>query len=1270
MKSSSTIRNKSTRSGKKKVESFTVVALGASLGGLDAISEFLKYLPSNTGMAFIYVQHLNPDHKSLLSTILARHTKMKVQVIEDMEHMLPDNVYVIPHDKGIEVTNGHIQLIPRAKTGTAISIDVLFSSLAQTHMENVVGIVLSGNASDGTRGLRAIKDAGGLTFAQDSSAEATSMPESAIASGAVDFILSPKEIARKLISLKKNNLLGRVAARKQKLAVVEGTDADLKVIFGMLHQKTGVDFSHYKMATIRRRLNHKMLQCGARSVKDYSKVLNKVSGELDSLYASLLINVTGFFRDPLTFAYLKNKLFPKLLADKLSGETLRIWVPACSTGEEAYSLAMIFDELQEKVSRKVPVQIFATDLSEHAIKEARIGEYLSGRIKTVPRKYIDRYFTKIGDDYRVVKEIREMCVFAPHNILRDPSFSRMDFISCCNLLIYFDSTAQKQVFATLHFALKDRGYLMLGKAESVGTASQLFSRVNNKFKVYSRKKSNGPAKILEHAPQFARKSDTIRKNDLRFKKTDMNLTEIEQAISNTLLSRYMPACAVVNKDMEILEFRGPVSMFLGHTTGKASLNILKMARPEFAFELRTAINKVIKTSQPVIKSGMEIEAESVFRLMSFEVSPLKLNWDEQLMLIVFTLQEPVERITTNGASSKNSSMQKDRRILRLTQELSSIRAEMNLIIEAQETTYEALQAANEEIVSSNEEFQTLNEELETSKEEIQASNEELLTTNQELHMRNDQLNEAYQYSEAIIATVHEPMLVLSKDFYVRSANKSFYEKFLAIKEETVGKYLFDLGERQWEIPALYKLLNSFVAKNIDFQNFEVRQIFPGIGAKLMLLNARLIVRSTQREKLILLSIDDITERSQLDLKEKELLKREKEVAESAVKSKQQFLSNMSHEIRTPMNAIVGFAKVILKTELTAKQREYVEAIRISGDSLLVLINDILDLAKVDSGKITFEQTPFRLFKSVAAILNLFELKIQESNLTLIRNFDASIPEVLLGDPIRLHQILLNLVGNAVKFTEEGKITVNIHVIEENDESVTIEFTVADTGIGIEGTHLANIFSSFQQARKDTSKVYGGTGLGLAIVKQLVEAQGGSIDVESELGHGSTFSFRMRFKKTTELPEDEICQTLAVETGLSKTRVLVVEDVALNQLLMQTLLEEFGFEMEIAGNGRIAIEKLQEGTYDIVLMDLQMPQMDGFEATRYIRNKMKLTIPIIALTADVTTMNMTQCQAHGMNDYISKPVDEKLLYSKIMRHTSTKPEKGNKRVATKTKHATE
>lgn len=378
------------------------------------------------------------------------------------------------------------------------------------------------------------------------------------------------------------------------------------------------------------------------------------------------------------------------------------------------------------------------------------------------------------------------------------------------------------------------------------------------------------------------------------------------------------------------------------------------------------------------------------------------------------------------------------------------------------------------------------------------------------------------------------------------------------------------------------------------------------------------------------------------------------IAEDAMNAKQQFLSTMSHEIRTPMNAIIGFTRVLLRTELNTKQIEFLNAIKESGDTLIVLINDILDLAKVDAGKMTFEKIPFKLATTISSIINLFEEKIQRKKLVLVKEYDNKIPEVLLGDPVRLQQIILNLVSNAVKFTTEGKITVSVHLQNEDDEKVSIEFIVTDTGLGIDENKIGVIFENFQQASSDTKRLYGGTGLGLAIAKQLVERQKGNIRVKSQKDKGSTFSFILSFQKTDAIAENYSMETgfgqssnLGIIVEIKSTNVLVVEDNIVNQLLMQTLMDNFGFDCDVTANGKIAIEQLNAKHYDIVLMDLQMPEMDGFEITDYIRNKMNSKIPIVAVTANVTTIDLEKCKAVGMNDYIAKPVDEKVLFNKII-----------------------
>jgi PAS domain S-box-containing protein len=565
-----------------------------------------------------------------------------------------------------------------------------------------------------------------------------------------------------------------------------------------------------------------------------------------------------------------------------------------------------------------------------------------------------------------------------------------------------------------------------------------------------------------------------------------------------------------------------------------------------------------------------------------------------------------------------------------------------------------------ELSIANKELAFQNDEKEKRAQELSIANTELAFQNDEKVKRAAELRIA-NYARGLIEASRDPLVTISPEGKITDMNQATVNITGIERETLLGSDFFDYFTDQQMAREVYEevFANGSVAdspltlRHKDGKLTDV--LFNGSvykNDKGTVLGVVIVARDVTDQKRIATELVVAKEAAELATSVAEDAKAKAEkatlIAEDAVKAKQQFLSNMSHEIRTPMNAIIGFTKVVLKTALSDKQREYLSAIKISGDALIVLINDILDLAKVDAGKMTFEQIPFKMATSISAMVHLFETKIQEKNLTLVQEYDARIPDVLLGDPVRLHQIILNLISNAVKFTTVGRITVSVRMLVQDPENAILEFAVTDTGIGIEAAKLGSVFDDFQQATSGTSRLYGGTGLGLAIVKNLVEPQGGSINVRSEYGQGSTFSFILSFRKTLEKVE-ETDQGVALEAGFKDVRILVVEDIALNQLLMQTLLEDFGFQMDVAGNGKIAIEMLRKYKYDIILMDLQMPEMNGFEATEFIRSNLQSRTPIIALTADVTTVDVEKCMAVGMNDYISKPIDDKLLYSKIIKY---------------------
>jgi PAS domain S-box-containing protein len=532
---------------------------------------------------------------------------------------------------------------------------------------------------------------------------------------------------------------------------------------------------------------------------------------------------------------------------------------------------------------------------------------------------------------------------------------------------------------------------------------------------------------------------------------------------------------------------------------------------------------------------------------------------------------------------------------------------------------------------------------------------DLYIKSHELLVQKEQLKALYRdvtaqkllskYSLSLIEASHDPLFAISPEGKITDMNNASVKIIGLSREKLIATDFFNYFTDPQKARKVYQ--DVFAKGSVADSLLTLRH---NEGKLTDVLFNGAVYKDEQGNVLgVVIVARDVTAQKRFEnelIEAKSIAEHERQIAEEAVKAKQQFLSNMSHEIRTPMNAIIGFTKVVLKTDLSAKQKEYLTAIKVSGDALIVLINDILDLAKVNAGKMTFEQTPFKMALSISNMLHLFGTKIREKNLLLIEEYDPKIPELLVGDPVRLHQIIINLVSNAVKFTTTGNITVRVHMLNEDESKVTIEFSVIDTGIGIEENKIENIFENFQQATSDTSRLYGGTGLGLAIVKQLVEPQGGTICVKSTINKGSTFSFILSFLKT-KAEAESVHEMVDLDTEIKNIKVLVAEDIALNQLLMRTILDDFGFECDIVANGKLAIEKLEKNAYDIILMDLQMPEMNGFEATEYIRSKLNSEIPIIALTADVTTVDLAKCEAYGMNDYIAKPIDERLLHSKIV-----------------------
>ncbi|MDF2455023.1 MAG: chemotaxis protein CheR [Cytophagaceae bacterium] len=706
----------------RSTNAFWVVGIGASAGGLNAFKPLIKAIPIDSGMAYIIVQHLDPSHESILVELLQKMTTIPVHEITDKVEVLPDHIYVIPSNKLLTANDGILNLTARP-VKTQKSIDLFFTSLAEVHQNQAIGVVLSGTGKDGTLGLQAIKQFGGLTFAQEQQTAAyDEMPQSAIKQGVVDYVLTPEKIIHKLIEL--NTIYKNKLSSPEDPVELKTETVFHKQILNLLEIQKGVDFAYYKQTTIGRRIARRMDLLHLEKKEDYFNYLKENNTEIEYLYQDMLISVTDFFRDPLMFDALCNKVVPLLTANKTNNESVRVWIVGCSTGQEAYTIAMCLYEFISQENNKVQIQLFATDLSEIAIAKARAGFYSASEVENISEERLNRFFSKTQNGYQVKKIIRDLCVFATHNIISDPPFAKMDLVSCRNVLIYMDAFLQRKAMTTFHYALKENGILILGKSESLSKSADLFNVLNEQEKMYAKKIVSGrfihvAAKSQNHSSPSSVKSMKDQKLNDDFQKN------AEQVI----LSK-SPAGVIVNEQLEIVQFRGATGDWLESASGKPSLNVLKMAKSELAIDLRSILLKVKTTLQPHVKEGISMLIQHQMTWVTIEVIPL-LHTINPYFLILFTnvKQVPIlssKHSTTEGKTEINPH---EIRALQLEKELSQTRDDMRTITEDQEAGNEELLSANEELVSGSEELRSLNEELEISKEELQSTVEELSAAN-------------------------------------------------------------------------------------------------------------------------------------------------------------------------------------------------------------------------------------------------------------------------------------------------------------------------------------------------------------------------------------------------------------------------------------------------------------------------------------------------------------------------------------------------------------
>jgi two-component system CheB/CheR fusion protein len=752
-------------SSAQRAASVPIVGVGASAGGLEAFSQMLRALGDTPGFAVVFVQHLAPQHESALAALLGQATSLPVvQVNADMD-VEGNHVYVIPPNRQMAVKDGRLLLSPRPEDQTQYTpINYFFRSLAGQLESRAIGVILSGTASDGAEGLREIKAAGGITMTQDpESAKYDGMPRAAIATGMVDVVQTPRGLAAELLQIARHPFAQRppvVEPSNEFLA----NDKQLERIFALLRANSGVDFTHYKQPTIQRRLQRRMALQKVSSVEHYIRFLQENPAEVGFLYRDILIHVTRFFREAESFEVLATEIFPQFLEGRDDAHPVRIWIPGCSTGEEPYSVAIALLEAIEERGVNIPVQIFATDVSDAAIEQARAGIYPPGIAEDVSPERLRRFFLRTDGGFRINKVIRDMCVFARQDLTRDPPFSKLDLILCRNVLIYLGPPLQKKLMNVFHYALRPAGFLMLGSAETIGPHVDLFSLVNKKHRVYKKKVVDAPPLQLPvefSRPRPHRSGGAVQQPD--------SIAGIQQEANRLVLERYAPPGVIVDDDLQIVQFRGQTGRFLEPSPGDASLNLLKMAREGLLYGLRTTFHAARKKNAPVRKEGLRVKCNGHFLEASLEIVPLGGNGGARHYLVLF------EEITTpapQAAPGKKKTRPASRKgepseLQRLEQELAASRDYLQSMIQDLEAANEELQSANEEILSSNEELQSTNEELDTAKEELQSTNEELNTLNEELQNRNEELSRVNSDLINLLSSIQIAIVIVSSDLRIR-----------------------------------------------------------------------------------------------------------------------------------------------------------------------------------------------------------------------------------------------------------------------------------------------------------------------------------------------------------------------------------------------------------------------------------------------------------------------------------------------------------------------
>jgi two-component system CheB/CheR fusion protein len=1335
---------------------FPVVGIGASAGGLPALLQFFENMPQQTGMAFVVILHLSPKHKSSADHVLQRATHMPVvQVVKSVE-IEPDHIYVIPPNQHLTMIDGFLSLSALERPrGTHIAIDIFFRTLAEVHRERAVAIVMSGTGSDGAVGLTRIKEQGGVTIAQlPADAEHDGMPSAAIGTGIVDFVLPVADMPQKLVELWENARVielppsgdgeGPIAHLPREDTVELAEEALQRVVFLLLN-RTGHDFKQYKRATVLRRIERRMQVRSVHTLPDYCTLLEADSRECSALLDDMLIGVTNFFRDREAFEAVERVIIPELFKDKTSTEEVRVWVAACSTGEEAYSVAMLLADHAADMAQPPPFQVFASDIDTDAIAQARSGNYPASIVTDVPPARLRRHFTKDDDRYHIRKAIRDRILFAAHNVLRDPPFSRLDMVSCRNLLIYLNRDVQARVLEMFHFALKPGGYLFLGGSESAESVADFFVPIDKKNRIYRARPTSRPMGSGTQLPShIARLPEAIQRAPAR---RQFSYAEVHQRA----LALAAPPSVVLDRDSNIVHMSQQAGQFLRMGAGEPSRNVLALVLPELRLELRSALFQVQQGNAGVDCRHILLELQERSAIIGMKVTPFRdEDSAESFVLVVFNEVAPEVAAPPAGAGRD------DLVLTQLETELQRTKEQLQETIEHSEISTEELRASNEELQAINEELRSATEELETSKEELQSVNEELITVNYELKVKVEETGKANDDLNNLIASTDIATVFVDSGLRIKRFTPRATDIFSIIASD-IGRSLLDLTHRldydelADDVSATFETLRPverevrsndgrwYIVRLLPYRTTEDRiegaiMTFFDISARrhaeerarVNEARMRMVAESTDDYAIITLDAEgrttswnkgaermfgyteaemlgqtlealftpedvergareaemqrarengrsederwhlrkdgsrfyasgvtnplgpdaeygyakiarDETERLRQMSERDEALShehRERTGAEHAAAMKDQFLAIMSHELRQPLNMISINAELmsrIPEVRASTTAQRCTEAIRTSVVSQAKIIEDLLDLSRVRTGKLALSVAPIHAGKAVAAIVDVARADPSARGLAIESSIDDDL--VVMADAVRFEQIVLNLLSNAIKFTPHGgKVEVRMRA-----EDGAMRLDVIDSGQGIAPGSLGKVFEMFGQPNSVTTRAKGGLGIGLALVRELVKLHGGRIEARSEgIGKGACF--------TVWLPLlDHGSQDLGGAPGeaqldIAGLRVLLVDDVEDAVLVMKSLLDMYGADVTAATSARQALEILGQQEIDLLISDISMPDMDGYGLLREVRKMPRYAnLPAVAVTGLAREQDIAMARQAGFSAHLGKPL---------------------------------